>query len=68
ASTEGSNAHNLGLSQRRSQSVVDYLKLKGITNKLIAKGFGEDYPLIFPDDTEAKREKNRRVELVWTGE
>ena len=68
ASTEGSAAHNLGLSQRRSQSVVDYLKLKGITNKLIAKGFGEDYPLIYPDDTEAKREKNRRVELVWTGE
>jgi len=67
-STEGSAAHNMGLSKRRSQSVVDYLKLKGITNKLIAKGFGEDYPLIYPDKTEAQREKNRRVELVWTGE
>lgn len=67
-STEGTNAYNLKLSQRRSQSVVEYLKLKGVTNKLIAKGYGEDYPLVSPDNSEAKREKNRRVELVWTGE
>ena len=67
-STEGTNAYNLKLSQRRSQSVVEYLKHKGVTNKLIAKGYGEDYPLVSPDKTEAQREKNRRVELVWTGE
>lgn len=67
-STEGSNAYNLALSQRRSQSVANYLKSKGVTNKLIAKGYGEDYPLVSPDSSEAQREKNRRVELVWTGE
>lgn len=67
-STEGTNAYNLKLSQRRSQSVADYLKHKGVTNKLIAKGYGEEYPLVFPDKSEDQRSKNRRVELVWTGE
>ncbi len=67
-STEGTDSYNLKLSQRRSQSVADYLKRKGVTNKLIAKGYGESYPLVSPDRTEAQREKNRRVELVWTGE
>lgn len=67
ASSEGTNAYNLKLSQRRSQSVADYLKQKGVTNKLIAKGYGEEYP-IADNKTEAGREKNRRVELVWTGE
>jgi OOP family OmpA-OmpF porin len=67
ASSEGTNEYNLRLSQRRSQSVADYLKRKGVTNKLIAKGYGEEYP-IADNSTEAGREKNRRVELVWTGE
>jgi OOP family OmpA-OmpF porin len=67
ASSEGTNEYNLRLSQRRSQSVADYLKRKGVTNKLIAKGYGEEYP-IADNNTEAGREKNRRVELVWTGE
>ncbi len=67
ASSEGTSEYNLRLSQKRSQSVADYLKRKGVTNKLIAKGYGEDYP-IADNNTEAGREKNRRVELVWTGE
>jgi OOP family OmpA-OmpF porin len=67
ASSEGSNAYNLKLSQRRSQSVADYLKLKGVTNRLYPKGYGEEYP-IADNDTEAGREKNRRVELVWMGD
>lgn len=36
-SSEGSDSHNLKLSQRRSQSVVSYLKQKGVTNKLTAR-------------------------------
>jgi OOP family OmpA-OmpF porin len=68
ASTEGQRAHNQALSQRRSQSVADYLKSRGVANRLIAKGFGVDYPLIYPDKTEEQRAKNRRVELVWIGE
>ncbi|QSA96879.1 OmpA family protein [Methylococcus sp. EFPC2] len=66
-SSEASAAHNLKLSVRRSQSVADYLKRKGVTNTLHAKGYGEDYP-IADNSTEAGREKNRRVELIWIGD
>jgi OOP family OmpA-OmpF porin len=63
-SSEGSNAYNMKLSQRRAQSVVDYLKRKGVTNKLTAKGYGESMP-IADNNTEAGRAENRRVELIW---
>jgi len=66
-SSDGSDAYNMKLSERRSQSVVDYLKMKGINNPMIAKGFGESKP-IADNRTEAGRAMNRRVELVWTGE
>lgn len=63
-SSEGSNAYNMKLSQRRSQSVVNYLKMKGVTNKLTAKGYGETQP-IADNSTEAGKSENRRVELIW---
>lgn len=63
-SSEGSYAHNMKLSVRRSQSVVDYLKWAGVKNRLYPKGYGPAYP-IADNSTEAGREKNRRVELVW---
>jgi OmpA-OmpF porin, OOP family len=63
-SSEGSNAHNLKLSQRRSQSVVNYLKRKGVSNKLYAKGYGENHP-VADNSTEEGRMQNRRVELIW---
>ncbi len=66
ASSEGSSAHNLALTNRRSQSVVDYLKMRGVTNNLIARGMGEDYP-VADNSTEAGRSANRRVELIWMG-
>jgi OOP family OmpA-OmpF porin len=65
-SSEGSDAHNLKLSQNRSQSVVNYLKMKGVTNRMTAKGFGESRP-IAENVTEQGRSLNRRVELVWMG-
>lgn len=65
-SSEGTNRHNLRLSQRRSQSVADYLAQKGVTNRLTARGYGEDQP-IADNNTEEGREQNRRVELVWIG-
>jgi OOP family OmpA-OmpF porin len=66
-SSEGTNAYNRKLSQRRSASVVAYLKQKGVTNRLHAKGYGEDYP-VADNSTETGRSKNRRVELVWLSE
>ncbi len=65
-SSEGSNAYNLKLSQKRSQSVANYLASKGVTNRLHAKGYGESQP-IADNRTEQGREQNRRVELIWTG-
>lgn len=65
-SSEGSDAHNMKLSQRRSQSVVDYLKMKGVTNRLVARGYGENQP-VADNRTEEGRSLNRRVELVWMG-
>jgi len=43
----GNDADNLVLSQKRAQSVVDYLISKGIqTGRLTAKGYGEKVPKI----------------------
>ncbi|MGH8591557.1 MAG: OmpA family protein [Gammaproteobacteria bacterium] len=67
ASSEGSSKYNMALSERRSQSVADYLKERGVTNNLYPKGYGEDYP-IADNSTEEGRRKNRRVELIWMGE
>jgi len=64
-SSEGTTRHNQRLSERRSQSVVNYLAKKGVTNRLYARGFGEDRP-IADNSTEEGRSQNRRVELIWT--
>ncbi|MDO9169710.1 MAG: OmpA family protein [Methylobacter sp.] len=64
ASSEGADDYNMRLSQKRAQSVVDYLKMKGVTNRLVAKGYGETQP-IADNSTEAGRSENRRVELIW---
>ncbi len=55
--------YNLDLSQRRAQSVVDFLVGQGVNaSQLRAKGYGEGSP-IATNDTAAGRAKNRRVEL-----
>lgn len=64
---KGKEQHNLHLSQRRSESVAHYLKKKGISNKLFAKGYGTQFP-VADNNTEAGRVKNRRVELRWIGD
>ena len=59
----GTPEANLQLSQRRAQSVVEYLSGHGISaNRLRSKGYGEKYPLA-ANDTEPRRQLNRRIEL-----
>jgi outer membrane protein OmpA-like peptidoglycan-associated protein len=66
ASSEGSDSHNLDLSDRRAKAVQKWLIDKGgvAADRLKAKGYGETKPLVSPDETEADREKNRRVEFL----
>lgn len=60
----GSDQLNLNLSEKRAQSVKDYLISKGILGeRLVARGYGEVNP-IASNDTAEGRKKNRRVEFV----
>ena len=40
----GSDKLNLNLSQRRAESVMNYLKAHGVTNSMTAKGYGKGEP------------------------
>ncbi|MBP6334623.1 MAG: OmpA family protein [Bacteroidia bacterium] len=63
ADSQGEDAFNLALSQKRTESVKTYLMGKGIMeSRLTATGFGETTP-IADNKTSAGRAKNRRVEL-----
>lgn len=63
----GDAAYNVDLSHRRAEAVEKYLIDHGIaTERLSAKGYGEDYP-IAPNDTPEGRAENRRVELIVQG-
>ncbi|MEA3443362.1 MAG: OmpA family protein [Bacteroidota bacterium] len=67
--SKGADEYNRQLSQRRAESVTNYLKDKGIdATKVIAKGYGEEKPVApnkNPDgsDNPEGRKKNRRVEF-----
>ncbi len=64
-STEGDADHNLDLSRRRAEAIVDDLVGRGFDRTAItADGRGETEPLVSPDDTETAREINRRVDIV----
>ncbi|MEO5571327.1 MAG: OmpA family protein [Bacteroidia bacterium] len=59
----GEDAYNMELSQKRTESVKEYLMSKGILeSRLTAKGFGETMP-ISDNKTKTGRAQNRRVEL-----
>jgi len=59
----GSDEYNFGLSNRRAGAIVNYLLEKGVlATNLEHHGYGESRPKV-PNDTEAHRELNRRVEF-----
>ncbi len=60
----GSQEYNLGLSERRADTVKDYLVGQGVSaGRLTTRGFGKEDP-VATNDTEEGRAQNRRVELV----
>jgi outer membrane protein OmpA-like peptidoglycan-associated protein len=62
----GSDATNMKLSTDRAKTVYDFLLTQGIApSRMKYQGFGPANP-VAPNDTEANRSKNRRVEVVLT--
>ncbi|MEN3045450.1 MAG: OmpA family protein [Candidatus Hydrothermales bacterium] len=66
----GSKSYNKNLSQKRSESVRNYLFEKhGIELlRLIPVGYGEDFPVVKNAKTEEEHQLNRRVEFKILGE
>ena len=63
---KGSDSFNQKLSQDRANAVKSYLVSKGVTaDTIIATGFGETKPIV-KNDSDANRERNRRVEFKIT--
>ena len=61
---QGSDAHNLDLSERRAASVVRYLTEHGVEDKRLgSQGYGETLPKI-DEHTQRAYAINRRVEFV----
>lgn len=64
----GSDEFNQKLSENRAATVREYLIAQGINgDSVTARGLGKTQP-IAPNDTNANRQKNRRVEMVVSGE
>lgn len=60
----GSDDLNMKLSERRAKAVSSYLESENIpSSRLKTKWYGEAQPK-YPNDSEANRVKNRRVELA----
>ncbi|KAA0963013.1 OmpA family protein [Pseudomonas sp. ANT_H12B] len=61
--SQGTDAYNQALSERRASSVAAYLLSQGLaSNKLTSEGKGESQP-VADNETDEGRAQNRRVEL-----
>ena len=64
----GTDEFNQQLSERRSDTVRDFLAEQGVAgSSMSARGFGKSQP-VASNDTPEGRQRNRRVELVVNGE
>ncbi len=64
----GTDDFNQKLSDQRASTVRDYLVAQGLASgSVTSKGFGKEMP-VATNDTSAGRQKNRRVELIVSGE
>ena len=63
--SQGSNADNKALSERRAQAVLAFMTQRGVpTEGVRAVGFGEGSP-IADNNTAAGRAANRRITFEW---
>lgn len=65
----GRREHNLELSQRRAEAVVEFLVTRGhvARERLEARGFGPDRPIVPNARTRQEHAQNRRVEFNIVG-
>ena len=62
--SQGDDAYNMALSQRRANSASAYLQSQGVpSTRVSTSGRGESEP-VASNDTEAGRSQNRRVEIA----
>jgi OOP family OmpA-OmpF porin len=62
--SSGKAEHNKELSAKRAAVIVKELVARGIAQKeIVSVGMGSERPLVTPDDTAAKKAKNRRYEI-----
>jgi OOP family OmpA-OmpF porin len=62
--SSGNADHNKELSGKRAASIVKELVARGVPqDEIISVGMGSEQMLVKPDDTAAKKAKNRRYEL-----
>ena len=60
----GSDAYNQTLSENRARSVANYLSGRGVQSvRMATQGFGESQLAVNPEQSEADRQANRRVEI-----
>jgi OmpA-OmpF porin, OOP family len=65
--SDGSNAYNQSLSERRAQSVYSYLVDHGVqASRLTTIGLGESQPVV-PNTSAANKALNRRIEFTVLG-
>jgi outer membrane protein OmpA-like peptidoglycan-associated protein len=62
--SSGKADHNKELSAQRAAVIAKELVARGIPqNEIISVGMGSEKPVVTPDNTEAKKKKNRRYEI-----
>lgn len=62
--TSGDAAHNKELSARRAATIVRELTARGVpAGEIDSVGAGAEKPIVKPDNTPAKKAKNRRYEI-----
>ena len=61
--SDGSDEYNQVLSEKRANSVKNFLVSQGVNAEITTKGYGESKPVASNDTAEGKQ-KNRRVEII----